>query len=684
MSAVEPSRFYLTTPIYYASGPPHIGHAYTTIVGDALARYQRTRRGPGNAYYLTGTDEHGEKIERAAMAHSQTPQAFVDDIASQYRTAWQALDIKYDDFIRTSEPRHKEVVQRLWTKMRERGDIYLDRYEGLYCVSCENFYLEKDLLPGNLCPDHKRPVEKRSEEGYFFRLSKYQEPLLRLYDTVPDFISPPRRMNEVRTFVESGLRDLSVSRSSFSWGVPVPEDPRHIIYVWIDALTNYYSALQGDPRTAAFWGTQEQPLAVHLVGKEIIRFHAVYWPAVLMSAGLPVPRKILAHGWWTVDGEKMSKTLGNVIDPVALAGDLSASALRYFVLREIPLGEDGDFVYDALLQRYNSELANDLGNLLNRTLAMVERYCDGRARRWGETAEPGVRGAKLETQAHARLAQVEAAMEEMQPQRALEAIFALVREGNTYLEQEAPFTKVKTDPRGADAILYNVLELLRWLGAMLDPFIPERALELRRQLGLERPEETYWPRAWGELADGTAVRKGSPLFPRLDPDQQKALLDKWRAARRAAQPEAAAATEQQAPAAQTAGPATATATAAPSTAAAATTAPEPTPEITIEEFKRLDLRIARVLSAERVPKKDRLFKVELDLGPKGKRQVVAGLAQLCPPEELVGKVVVFLSNLKPAKIGGIVSGGMILAVGDEAVVGLLTADREVPLGAAIR
>lgn len=677
MSAVEPSRFYLTTPIYYASGPPHIGHAYTTIAADALARYHRTRLGPERAFLLTGTDEHGEKIERAAQAKGQAAQAFVDDIAEQYRVTWRALDIQYDEFIRTSDPRHKEIVQGMWRKMLERGDIYLDRYEGLYCVGCENFYLEKDLLPGNLCPDHKRPLEKRTEEGYFFKLSKYQEPLLRLYDQVPDFIAPARRMNEVRAFVEGGLRDLSISRSSFTWGIPVPDDPKHIIYVWIDALTNYYSALQLDPRRQGFWDRRGEPQAIHLVGKEIVRFHAVYWPAMLMSAGITLPRQIYAHGWWTVDGEKMSKTLGNVIDPVALATDLSASALRYFVLREIPLGEDGDFVYDALLQRYNSELANDLGNLLNRTLAMVERYCEGRARRWKEGDAPEVRGERLAAHATVRLAQVEGSMKELQPQRALEAIFALVREGNTYLEQEAPFTKVKADPRGADAILYNVLELLRWLGAMLDPFIPERATELRRQLGLPEPEKPYWPAAWGELPDGTQIRKGTPLFPRLDPDQQKALLDKWRAARRAAQPEGAApaSATSQAPAA---------ANPAPAAAPATGQAPEAPVEITIEEFKRLDLRIARVVSAERVPKKDRLFKVELDLGPRGKRVVVAGLAQLCAPEELVGKTVVFLSNLKPAKIGGIVSAGMILAVGDEAVVGLLGVDRDVPLGASVR
>jgi methionyl-tRNA synthetase len=680
MSSQPAPLYYLTTPIYYVSDVPHLGHAYTTIVGDAITRYERIRRGRERVFYLTGTDEHGEKLERAAAARDLTPQAFVDEIAGEYKRTWAQLDIAYDDFIRTTEPRHEEVVAQLWRRLRDQGDIYSAPYEGLYCVACESFYLEKDLLPGNLCPDHKRPVEKVSEEGYFFRLSKYEQPLLDLYARCPDFIEPAKRLNEVRTFVQSGLKDLSVSRSSFKWGVPVPDAPGHVIYVWMDALTNYFSALQKPAARQAFWGTAEQPQAIHLVGKEITRFHAVYWPAMLMAAGLPVPRKIVAHGWWTVDGEKMSKTLGNVVDPRVLSDDLGACALRYFLLREIPIGEDGDFAYEALLTRYNSELANDLGNLLNRTLAMVEKFCDGRARRWADDAPAQVKGEKLQLAAEQRRTEVEQAMAQLQPSKALESLFALVREGNTYLEREAPFTRIKTDPRGADTILYNVLELLRWLGLMLEPFIPERARELRRQLGLPigtdaAPESAEWPTVWGALPDGTVIQKGATLFPRLDPDRSKELLDKWRAARRAAaekQSQQSAATTAAVPATPALAPAAAPAEAAP------------LPEITIDEFKRLDLRIAKVLAAQKVPKKDRLLQVELDLGPLGKRQVVAGLAQLCPPEQLVGRTVVFLSNLKPAKIGGIVSAGMILAIGDAEILGLLTADREIAPGAAIR
>ncbi len=675
--APRDSLYYLTTPIYYASDVPHIGHAYTTIVGDAVTRYERLRRGKDQVYFLTGTDEHGEKIERAAAQAGITPQVFTDRIAAEYLAAWRELNIAHDDFIRTTEPRHEQIVQDLWRRLVERDEIYLGHYEGLYCVACEAFYLEKDLLPGNICPDHKRKVELLREDSYFFRLSKYQQPLLDLFARQPDFIEPRRRMNEVRAFVEGGLKDLSVSRTSFRWGVPVPGAENHVIYVWIDALSNYYSALQGQERTRAFWGSHERPLAIHLIGKEIIRFHAVYWPALLLAAGLPLPKKIVAHGWWTVDGEKMSKSLGNVVDPRKLGADIGIDAVRYFVLREIPLGEDGDFSYDALLQRYNSELANDLGNLLNRTLAMVEKFSEGVARRWPAEASDEVRGTRLAEAAQRRRSELEAAMAEPQPQRALEALFALVREGNTYLEQQAPFTRVKTDPQGAAYILYNVLELLRWLGLMLEPFLPERAVELRRQLGLAQPEAGGWPASWGELPDGTRVQKAQPLFPRLDPDRQKELLEKWRAARRAAEEKIAA----QAALAPAATANTPVAPTPPTPVASPAAAPA---EISFDDWKKLDLRVAQVVSCERVPKKDKLLKVELDVGPLGRRYVVAGLAQFTTPDELVGKRVIIVANLKPAKIGGILSQGMILAIGEESISGLLTPDRDVLLGAPIR
>lgn len=684
MANSSSARFYLTTPIYYASDVPHIGHAYTTIVADAIARYERMRRGAENVFFLTGTDEHGEKIERAATAAGMSPQDFLDGVVAKYKAMWQTLHISHDDFIRTTEPRHEKEVQKVFSKLREKGDIYPGQYEGLYCVACEAFYLEKDLLPGQLCPDHKRKVELVREEGFFFDLPKYQQALLDRYAREPAFVEPKRRLNEVRAFVEGGLKPLSVSRSSFQWGIPVPGAKGHIIYVWIDALFNYYSALQESKERQPFFGTKEEPLAVHLLGKEIVRFHAVYWPAMLMAADLPLPKKLVAHGWWTVDGEKMSKTLGNVVDPQKLSADLGADALRYFLMREIPLGEDGDFSYDALLTRYNSELANDLGNLLNRTLAMCEKYINGVVKRTNRDLsllgfdDPYPIAAE-------RRDQIALAMQEMQPQRALESLFALVRWGNTYLERTAPFTLAKTDLESTAQVLYNALELLRWIGMMMQPFLPERACELRRQLGLANPEQAEWPTTWGGIPDNTRINKGTPLFPRIDPDRQKELLAKWRAARLAAKPAVPAPAhadgkEAGANAEKSAAPGAEQA----QSASVQTAPPAALAEISIDDFKRLDLRLARVDSCERVPKKDRLLKVELDLGPLGKRQVVAGIAELVTPEQLVGKTVVFLCNLKPAKIGGILSQGMILAVGDDKLLGLLSPDREIPPGSPIR
>lgn len=531
---MSPPLFFLTTPIYYVTALPHLGHAYTTIMGDALCRYQRLRRGAANVFFLTGTDEHGEKLERAAQAQGVPVRDFVTQVADTYRAAWKTLEIQYDDFIRTTEPRHETVVAEIWQRLVDNGDIFRDKYRGPYCVACESFYLEKDLLPGQLCPDHKQPVLEREEEGYNFRLSAYQDKLLRHYAEHPDFVEPAMRLNEVRAFVERGLKDLSVSRSSFKWGIPVPGDPDHVIYVWIDALTNYWSALQQPPERRAFWGTSETPLAIHLIGKEISRFHAVYWPAMLMAAGLPPPRKIVAHGWWTVDGEKMAKALGNVVDPQVLAADISAGAVRYFLLREIPQGQDGDFSYHALIQRYNSELANDLGNLLSRAVSMTERYCEGTARRSGPPREDAVGGAALAEAAERARGAVEAAMDALQPAPGLDALFALVREGNAYLERRQPWKLATKDRAATGQVLYNALELLRWIGQMLTPFMPERAAELRRQLGLAVPNDAAWPQTFGELPDGTKVQKGKALFPRISKEEETALLNKWRTARRPA------------------------------------------------------------------------------------------------------------------------------------------------------
>ncbi|HEX2568669.1 MAG TPA: methionine--tRNA ligase [Polyangia bacterium] len=648
------SRLYFTTPIYYVSDPPHLGHAYTTIIGDVFARYHRQRG--DDTRYLTGTDEHGQKIERIAAARGRTPKAHADEVAETYRAAWERLNIRYDEFIRTTDPDHEETVVELWRRMEERGDIYLGHYEGWYCVACEQYYTEKELAPGNLCTVHQKPVEKVKEESYFFRLSAYQARLQEFYDRVQretgrPFIEPMIRMNEVRAFVDAGLEDFSVSRTTFQWGIPVPGRPRHVVYVWIDALTNYYSATRR-PRLHGAW--DEDVTIVHLMGKEITRFHAVYWPAMLMSAGIRPPSKILAHGWWTVDGEKMSKTRGNVVDPLRLAEDLGTpDAFRYFVLREVPLGADGDFSHQALIQRYNAELANDLGNLVNRTLGMVTKYL-------GSTVSPAATG-ELREAAERAVAEYAAEMANYAPSRALDAVWKLVRAGNEYIERSAPW---KQDQARQGEVLWNALETCRVLSQLIDPFMPERAAELRRQIGaVAAPEGEREALGW-QPGRSYTVAPGKPLFPRIGDDRRQELLARWAPAQPAAAPEPGAAAQRGA---------------APSAGAA----PADKPPVSYEDFAKLDLRVARIVAAERVPKKDRLLKLQVDVGGTP-RTVVAGIAAAYAPEQLVGRQVIFLANLKPAKIGGIVSEGMLLAAGDPDVLALSALDRDVPSGTKIK
>jgi methionyl-tRNA synthetase len=670
--------FYVTTPIYYVSDVPHLGHAYTTVVADALARHHRLRG--DDTRFLTGTDDHGQKIERMAAERGKPPKAYADEIAAAYRAMWSRLGVSNDDFLRTTDADHEAVVQELWRRMVERGDIYLGDYEGWYCVACEQFYTEKELEPGNVCAVHKKPVEKVKEQGYFFRLSQYQRPLLELYDRVRaetgrPFIEPVIRMNEVRAFVEGGLEDLSVSRSTFSWGVPVPGGPGSVIYVWIDALTNYYSATRrhGAER---FWDDPRTEI-VHLMGKEITRFHAVYWPAVLLSAGLRTPSRIVAHGWWTVDGEKMSKTRGNVVDPMRLVDDLGdtygVGAFRYFVMREVPLGADGDFSHEALLQRYNAELANDLGNLLNRTLGMVGKYL-GADVTWRQLDDE-----QLRARAAAVVKAVDNAMLEFQPSRALEEVWSLVRLANGYIEAQAPWKQTKPDQ---EVILWNALETCRIIAHLVEPFMPERAAEMRRQVGRadEQPQLPRW-----ESGKAFRVVPGAPLFPRVDEDRRKELLARWAPKPAAPQQDAAAAQKggaasQQAPAASQHEPA---ATQLPSLRPQGEASRREPGQIAYDDFARLDLRVAAIAAAERVPKKDKLLKLTVDLGGE-RRQVVAGIAAAYAPEQLVGRRVIFLANLKPAKIGGVVSEGMILAAGDAEILALSALDRDCPLGTRVR
>jgi methionyl-tRNA synthetase len=647
-----PAPFYVTTPIYYVNSAPHLGTFYTTVVADALARYHRSRG--DDTFLLTGTDEHGIKIERGAREQGIAPQVLADQVVATFKETWQRIGISYDRFIRTTDPDHQVAVEELWRRMKAKGDIYLADYDGLYCVGCEEWKTDDDVITVEgvkVCPIHQKPVERVKEKNHFFRLSRYGDQLLALYDR-PGFIRPESRRNEVAEFVRGGLRDFSISRNTVKWGIPVPGDPEQTVYVWIDALTNYLTALGGpvkvetDPRARALWGS-----CLHLIAKDILRFHAVYWPAMLISADLPQPRAIFCHGYLTVKGQKISKSLpATRVDPNAIAAELGVDPLRYFVLREYTFGADGDFSYEALLQRYESDLGNDLGNLLNRTLSMARQLPDAPrlpAQTPHATADPlHDEEVGLRTEALAALAEAERAWAEPAPSRALEATWAMIRRANAYIDRTAPWKLAKaaqwSDLR---AVLANACEIIRRAALMVAPAMPSAAVEILRQLG--RPGDAgQWPRAdWA----------GWPVFPRIEADRQPALIARW----------------------------TAGVEGGKQPATAEPPAPAPTAEISYDEFQKLELRAAKVLSAERVPKTDKLLKLTLDLGSE-QRTVVSGIAGAYPPEALVGRTVVYLANLKPAKIRGVLSQGMILAAGDAEVLALAALDRDVAPGTRIR
>jgi methionyl-tRNA synthetase len=657
---------YVTTPLYYVNDRPHIGTAYSTIAADVLARYHKLRGRPTR--FLTGLDEHGLKIARAAEAKGMSPQAFTDEMQAPFKETWQLLGCDYDDFLRTTEPRHKQQAQALWRQIEARGDIYLGAYEDWYCVGCEAFYTEKDLLPGNVCPQHMKPVELIKEASYFFRLSKYTQPLLDFYEAHPDFVKPAGRFNEVKNFVREGLRDLSVSRTSFRWGVPVPNDPEHVMYVWFDALTNYISALGGptEPGVSAlydrFWPPSGQ--VVHVVGKDILRFHAVFWPAFLLSAGIEPPTQVWAHGWLTVNGQKMSKSLGNFLSPEPLVEAFGVDALRYYLMRDVAFGQDGDFSHENVLARLNGELANGLGNLLNRVLVSIVQKNLG-----GQVPAP-VTSARTqddeELEATAlRCAQSAAEhLELVQPQRALESIWELVAAGNRYVDRTEPWALVKRgDTERLSQVVYQVLETLRMIGVMISPFMPGKAAELRCQLGLDAllpsVERDLWPRVFGGLSPGTRTRSQQPLFPRVDKDEAQAILTRLGVATKAAAPTPSQAkpksvdksSKQQA---------------APAAADGGTTplAADSSKTIEYDDFAKVELRVAEVLSAERVPKSDKLLKLSVNAGDPAPRQILAGIGQHYAPEALVGQRVIIVANLKPRKLMGLESQGMVLAAGD--------------------
>jgi methionyl-tRNA synthetase len=692
--------FYITTPIYYVNDVPHLGHAYTTICADALARFHRMR---GEATrFLTGTDEHGQKVEESARKRGVSPRQHVDDVAPRFATTWRRLGISHDDFIRTTEPRHAHVLRALWRRIVDAGDLYLASYDGWYCVGCEAFYTESALSKEGehwLCPIHKRPVEwVAKERTWFFRLSKYQQPLLDYIAAHPQFIQPEAYRNEVVSFVKSGLRDLSVSRTSFSWGVPIPDpDPeghQHVMYVWMDALTNYLSALVDpdcadpftSPRIEQFW-----PESVHLIGKDILRFHAVYWPCFLLSAGLPLPRTVFAHGWWTVRGEKISKSMpATRIDPIqlarALGGDLQRpdkdgsgtaadlaggaiagngiDAMRYYLLREIPLGNDGDFTFESMFARYNADLANDLGNLVNRVTTLLE----GQPAKIDPARCDEPRSQAMQRVAAEAIAEAEKAFIAFAPHRALDAIWRLVREGNRYVDGSEPW-RLKKDPTRQgelEHVLGTLHAALTMIAALIYPVLPHSSATINAALGTAATAIPSWPSAAWPSAAAAQAHRSAPLFPRLDGAAQDAIVAALVA------PSMLATASPQAP--------------APSTAPVAPASPPPADvaAVSFEDFARIELRVGKVIAAAAVPKAKKLLQLSVDLGEPVARTIVAGIAEAYSADALIGKKVIVVANLAPATIRGIRSQGMILAAGDDAILALSGVDADVAPGTRVR
>lgn len=687
--------FYITTPIYYPSDKLHVGHSYTTVAADAMARFKRLTG--FDVWFLTGTDEHGQKIQRSAEKAGKTPQQFVDEIVASIKELWSALDISYDDFIRTTEPRHKQAVQEIFERLYRQGDIYQGRYEGWYCTPCESFWTARQVEGGN-CPDCGRPVELVAEEGYFFRMSKYAERLLEHINNNPDFIQPPSRKNEmINNFLRPGLEDLCVSRTTFKWGIPVPFDGEHVIYVWLDALSNYITAL-GYPRNETLF-RKYWPADVHLIGKEIVRFHTIYWPIFLMALGLPLPKQVFGHGWLIMKEGKMSKSKGNVIDPMILIERYGSDSIRYFLLREIPFGADGVFSNESLLQRFNTDLANDLGNLLSRTLTMIERF-------FGGVIPAPAAGQEQEEQSDRELISLALSlpsrlvelMDKLQFSNSLEALWALVKRSNKYIDENTPWLLAKKEEgKGRLAtVLYNLCEALRFIGVMLSPYMPRTPMRIFSQLGIDNlPELHSWEslNKWGLIKPGIKAKRTTDLFPRLDIKKELALLEEEFLHKEAKEQEKEKEEKTATVGTEKVKETTNEAPAKISTKEGkeqkpSSSAKESSEEegglISLEEFSRLDIRVGEIVSAEPVPKTDRLLKLKVNLGQKEPRQVVAGIAMYYPPETLVGKKALFVANLKPTKIRGLLSEGMILAAtSPEGKVVITTVDDDMPAGSKI-
>lgn len=641
---MEKKTYYITTPIYYPSGNWHLGHSYTTVCCDAIARYKRMSG--FDVFYLTGTDEHGQKIEKKALEAGKTPKQFVDERVADIKKLWQLLDISYDKFIRTTDDYHVKAVQKIFKKLYDNGDIYKSTYKGKYCTPCESFWTESQLVDGK-CPDCGREVTDAEEESYFFRLSKYQDRIKKLL-TETDFLQPQTRVNEmINNFLKEGLTDLAVSRTSFKWGIPVEFDPGHVVYVWVDALSNYITALgygsDDDSLYKKYW-----PADLHMVGKEIVRFHTIIWPAILMALGEPLPKKVYGHGWLLLGGDKMSKSKGNVVDPYILAERYGVDAIRYYLLREIPFGSDGSYTNEEFIGLINKDLCNDLGNLARRTLAMSRQYFGGKVTDKGENGEGDEEFIAAINSLRAR---TDEAIDKINPSKALEEVFAVIDKANKYIDLTRPWVLAKENARARlERVMYNLLEALRVCSTMLLPFIPTSPARILDGLGVEKPDD--FEKALYGAVKSYETHEIEVLFPRIDVEKELKEMEKL--AEEANKP-----------------------------AAPAEEKKEEIPEISADEFFRTRLVVGKILACEKVEKADKLLKSTVDLGNGDVRTILSGIAKYYTPEEMVGKSVVVVANLAPRKIRGIESRGMLLCAATDDKLCLVAPEKDAEAGTEV-